>query len=177
MRRIAILCGLLLALPASADNDDGNGRNFRARLIGYEEVPAVNTVAEGSFSAKANRDGTSVDYTLTFSTLQGAVTQSHIHFAQKSVNGSIIVWLCGTAALPGPAGTPTCPAGGGTVTGTFTSASVLAATNPATQQLSAGDLESLLDAMRAGIAYVNVHSSLSPGGEIRGQINDDRGRD
>ena len=175
MRRIAILSGLLLALPALGDNDN-NGRNFRAKLIGYEEVPAVNTVADGSFTAKANRDGTSVDYTLTFSTLQGAVTQSHIHFAQKSVNGSIIVWLCQTAASPGPAGTPTCPAGGGTVTGTFTTANVLAGST-ATQQFAAGDLESLLDAMRAGIAYVNVHSSLSPGGEIRGQINDNRGRD
>ena len=177
MRRIAILAGLLLALPALGDSDNnGRGGPFRAKLIGYEEVPAVNTVAEGTFTARSNRDGTSVDYTLTFSGLQGTVQQSHIHFAQKSVNGSIIVWLCGTAALPGPAGTPTCPAGGGTVTGTFTSANVLAG-SIATQQFAAGDLESLLDAMRAGIAYANVHTTLSPGGEIRGQINDDRGRD
>jgi len=166
MKKIAIAAGLMLAMPAFAQS----GGPFRATLTGYQEVPAVNTAAGGTFEARANQDGTAVDYTLTFSGLQGAVTQSHIHFAQKSVNGSIIVWLCGTATNPGPTGTPVCPATGGTVSGTFTSAEVLASST-ATQQFPAGDLEALIDAMLAGTAYANVHSTLSPGGEIRGQIS------
>ena len=167
MKRIAILAAAALALPAMADNDHG-GAPLRATLIGYEEVPAVDTVAQGTFEARIARDESSVDYTLTYSGLQAPVTMSHIHFAQKSVNGSIIVWLCGTAGSPGPAGTQACPGTGGTVTGTFTSANVLSSSS--TQQFKAGDLASLIDALRSGIAYVNVHSSLSPGGEIRGQV-------
>ena len=68
---------------------------------------------------------------------------------------------------PGPAGTPTCPQSG-TVTGTFTTANVLAA--PSTQQLGAGEIGEMISAMKAGVAYVNVHTAVSPGGEIRGQI-------
>jgi hypothetical protein len=168
MKTIAILAGLALALPAMAD-DSRSGAPLRATLIGYEEVPAVDTVAEGTFEARIARDEKSVDYTLTYSGLQAPVIMSHIHFGQKSVNGSIIVWLCGTTANPGPAGTATCPGTGGTVTGTFTSANV-GSSSITTQQFKAGDLASLIDAIRSGIAYVNVHSNLSPGGEIRGQI-------
>jgi hypothetical protein len=164
MKKTAILASaLLLAFPVLAQD----GGPFRATLSGYEEVPSVSTSASGTFEARVN--GGAVDYTLAYSGMQAPVTMAHIHFAQRSVNGSILVWLCGTAANPGPAGTPTCPETGGTVGGTFTSANVLAA-SIATQQFPAGDLEALIDAMLAGAAYVNVHSGASPGGEIRGQV-------
>jgi hypothetical protein len=167
MKKLAVAAALAAAFPIVTYAQSGP---IRAELIGYEEVPAVATRAGGTFEARVARDNQSVDFTLSYAGLQGTVTQSHIHFAQKSVNGSIIVWLCGTPAPgpTGPAGTPTCPTAG-TVSGTFTSLNVLPSTNPATQQLAAGDLARLIDAMESGIAYVNVHTSLSPGGEIRGQ--------
>jgi CHRD domain-containing protein len=166
MKKLAVAAALAAAFPVLAQAQSGP---LRAELIGYEEVPAVATRASGAFEARVARDNQSVDFTLSFEGLQGNVTQSHIHFAQKSVNGAIIVWLCGTPAPgpTGPAGTPTCPQAG-TVSGTFTSSNVLA--SPTTQQLAAGDLARLIDAMESGIAYVNVHTSISPGGEIRGQV-------
>jgi hypothetical protein len=47
------------------------------------------------------------------------------------------------------------------------------------QQISAGELAEVIAAIRAGAAYANVHTNLSPAGEIRGQIGNDRrgGRD
>jgi hypothetical protein len=136
-------------------------------LTGYEEVPSVASTARGQFDAELAGDYQSINYALTFSGLSAAVAQAHIHFAGPSVNGPIIIWLCGTAALPGPAGTPPCPQSG-TVSGTITAASVLA--SPTTQQLPAGDLQKVIRALRAGAAYANVHTANSPGGEIRGQI-------
>ena len=94
--------------------------------------------------------------------------QAHIHFAQIGVNGAIIVWLCGSSTNPGPAGTPACPQGSGTVSGIFRAADVLA--SPTTQQLSAGQVSQFIEAMRANSAYVNVHTANSSGGEIRGQV-------
>jgi hypothetical protein len=78
---------------------------------------------------------------------------------------------------PHPAGFPVrdaCPPSG-TVEGDFTAADVIGLTS---QQLEANNLPKLLAAIRAGKTYANVHTTTSPTGEIRGQIqDDDRGRD
>ena len=168
MKKLAVAAAFAAAIPAIGQAQSGP---LRAELLGYEEVPAVATRASGSFEARVARDNQSVDFTLQYGNLQGTVTQSHIHFAQKGVNGHIVVWLCGTATNPGPGGTQVCPPGGGTVSGTFTAANVLpSAGASAAQQLAAGDLARFIDAMESGVAYVNVHTDKSSGGEIRGQV-------
>ncbi len=163
MKKLGIMTSLLVVLAAPLV---ARAERIKASLIGYQEVPAVSTVASGAFSATISPDDESIDYELTYSELQGMVTQSHIHVAQLSVNGSIVIWLCGTAMNPGPAGTQTCPPSG-TITGTITAANVVATPS---QQLAAEDLAAVIAAIRAGVAYANVHTDLSPGGEIRGQI-------
>lgn len=167
MKAIAIAAGLALASPAFAHDFPP----LRATLTGYQEVPSVSSTADGVFEARVIGDpfdpAARVDYTLAYAGLQADVVMAHIHFAQRSVNGPIVVWLCGTAAQPGPAGTATCPGRGGVVRGSFTGANILAS---GTQQLATGELTELILAMRAGVAYVNVHSTASPGGEIRGQV-------
>ena len=145
---------------------------IQATLIGYEEVPSVSTVAHGEFRGFISRNNDSIDYELTYDGLQGNVTQAHIHFGQRSVNGGIVLWFCGTMTNPGPAGTPLCTNDSGHFTGTFTSGNVqgIGGGNVG-QQLSAGELAEVIRAIRAGSAYVNVHTTLSAGGEIRGQIS------
>ncbi len=168
MKTHLMVAAAVLGVAASGAMADGSDR-IRARLTGYQEVPVVSTAASGRFVADVAADGSSFDYELTYSGLQGNVLQAHIHFGQKSVNGAIVIWLCGTTANPGPAGTQVCPQSG-TITGHVTSANVLTV---ATQQITAGELAEVLAAMRAGVAYANVHTTISPGGEIRGQL---RGR-
>jgi len=163
----------LAALVIAALPHVVSAEHIQANLTGYQEVPSVSTPASGTFDAKIANDDESFSYELTFSDIVGTVQQSHIHIAQPAVNGSIVVWLCQTATTPAPASvagiTPMCPQSG-TVTGNITAANVIAA-GTTSQQITAGELDEVIAAIRAGVAYVNVHATpLNPGGEIRGQI-------
>jgi hypothetical protein len=151
-----------------------DARSFSARpLNGYEENPDISTVARGSFEATLSADGTTLTYTIRFDGLEGTVTQSHIHFGKPAVNGGVSIFLCGTPGFDGPAGTPVCPQSG-TVSRDVTAADVI---GPVGQGIEPGAFDEIIAAMRAGHAYVNVHSTKWPGGEIRAQINTTRSSD
>ena len=167
MKKLAIITAVLAAFPAlSASADD----KIRAKLMGFQEVPVVSTEASGTFEAVISPNGDAIDYDITYTGIQGTVTQSHMHVGQRSVNGGIVLWVCGTTGTPGPGGTPPCPSPNGHFAGTWMAGNVQTV---AAQQLG-GDIGEVITAIRAGNAYMNVHSNLSPGGEIRGQIRADR---
>jgi hypothetical protein len=169
--------GVVVITAAAVAGDRGK---IRTSLSGYEEVPAISTTGNGAFKASLSRSGTELRYALRYADLEGGnPTQAHLHFAQKSVNGGIVVWLCGTTTNPGPAGTQTCPASpSGTITGTISAANVVAPAPapPANQGIEAGKFDELVAGLRAGTVYANVHTASFPGGEIRGQLDEDDDR-
>jgi CHRD domain len=142
----------------------------REALTGYEEVPALSTPGVGEFKASVSRSSDEIRYRLTFSDLESAATQAHIHFENETINGPIVVFLCSNLGN-GPAGTQACPAAGGTIRGTITPADIGA--GAAGQGLAAGEFDEFVRAVRAGATYVNVHSVNRPGGEIRAQLDND----
>jgi hypothetical protein len=180
MKKIAVLVLVVGSITGVALGFHDGFKNIREFLIGYEEVPAVSTGANGEFRARINREGTEVSYTLKYSDLEGAVQQSHIHIGNKGVNGGITVFLC-TNLGNGPAGTQPCPAPPATISGTITAADISpnipATAGARTQGLDTGEFDEFLAALRAGALYVNVHSTRWPGGEIRSQIEHDHGND
>jgi CHRD domain len=106
--------------------------------------------------------GGNITFSISFSDLSSTLAVAHIHFAPSLVAGGVMIFLCGGG------GQPDCPATtAGTITGTITAANV---TGPATQGINPGDLDSALEAVRAGLGYVNMHTANFGGGEIRGQI-------
>ena len=139
MRKVVILAFIAIGVlgvgaAATAQDDDGSSQNG-ARLNGYQEVTSISTTGFGSFHIKFNKDDTA-DYVLSYRGIETPVTQAHIHFAQRSQNGPIQVWLCDgdpaaapvpPARPPGSPPFPTCPAfgpDGGTVSGTASGNSV-----------------------------------------------------
>ena len=135
---------------------------FRAELVGFEEVPPILTNGAGHFQARLIDDGTALEYQLSYGDLSSPVTAAHIHFGQEGVNGEILVFLCGGDD------TPACPIGGGTVSGVITSRDVLGIPE---QGVEAGDFSGLVRILQNGMAYVNVHTTNFPAGEIRGQVH------
>ena|SRR5688572_27031906 len=148
----------LAAMSAYAGGRSDN--SFKAGLSGNQEVPAISSTGAGEFRASLRND--SLDYSLSYDALEGTTTvQAHIHIGQKSVNGGVAAFLCGGG------GKPPCPATSGTVEGTITAADVI---GPTGQGVAPGEFAEMIEMMRSGDAYANVHTNKHPGGEIRGQI-------
>ena len=167
MKRIAVALCLLASAAVSAVAAQQGFKSIKEFLTGYEEVPAVSTSANAQFDARISKDGSEIVWELSYSALEGSITQSHIHVGNAGTNGGVSAFLC-TNLGNGPAGTQLCPTGPATISGTITAVDVI---GPAGQGVAAGELDELIAAMRVGATYVNIHSTTWPGGEVRSQID------
>lgn len=154
MIRKSVLLGALALMACEGSGDDEE--RFRAALSGAFEVPAVTTNATGT--ARFTVDGSELDYTLDVQNINGAIA-AHIHRGAVGTNGPPIVFLFQQAA-PGV----------NVSAGSLAAGSVDAADMIATAGVS---YDSMLTLIRTGNAYVNVHTTARPAGEIRGQIVED----
>ena len=153
-----VVLTVFLALAARADE----GTRLRAHLVGTEETPAIFTAGSGVFTARVLDNETRIEFTLTYENLTAPPLAAHVHFGQRNVAGGVSFFFCGGG------GKSPCPAStSGTVTGTVVAANVV---GPAGQGINPGDLAAILEMIRAGFGYANMHTPLHPGGEIRGQI-------
>lgn len=143
--------------------EDGHSRRarFRARLSGFNEVPARSSGGTGRFIATIDDVAQTITYELSYATLDGVVAAAHVHVGQVGVNGGVSFFLCGGGTAP------VCPPAPATVTGTVMATDIL---GPTTQGIAAGEFDKVVAAIRAGVSYANVHTSVAPGGEIRGQL-------
>jgi len=174
-RLLAVAIGLSAAVAVSAagsaamagDEGASSGRSVRVQLSGFNEDPlTISTNGNAVFRATLNKAGDTITYSLSYADTSSAVTQAHIHFGGKAQSGGVIAFLCSNLGNA-PMGTPMCPAAPATVTGTITAASVV---GPANQGIAAGEFAELIAAARAGKVYANIHTTMFPGGEIRGQV-------
>jgi hypothetical protein len=163
MRRRSVLAvaTLVAALGlAAAGGAVGTPAAHVAPLSGAEEVPLNDSKARGIGVVKLSSDGKSLSYKLNVANIQN-VTQAHIHMAPVGVNGPIVAWLYPAAPpamlIPGRSD-------GKLASGTITAANLVG-------PLAGQPLQALVDAIRSGNAYVNVHTSQFPPGEIRGQLS------
>ena len=134
-------------------------QNFVAHLSGDQEVPARATLATGEAIFQLSKDGTELSYKLIVANLEN-VQASHIHLAPVGVNGGVVVWLYPSAPpsllIPGTTN-------GILAQGVITDANLVGS-------LAGKTVADLVNELNAGNAYVNAHTPLYPGGEIRGQI-------
>jgi hypothetical protein len=169
MRRIALflVAGAALLLPAQAA--DATPITFTANLIGANEVPPSGSPGSGHATVVLDPVANTLHVDVTFSGLEAGTTMSHIHccLASPGATGINVGVATTTPTFPGfPLGVTA-----GTYTHDF---SLLdpGTYNPAFVTLEGGTILSARNALVAGIeageTYLNIHTSLFPGGEIRG---------
>ncbi len=146
---------------AACGGSSGPATKFNATLNSANETPASpnpNPAATGSATYTVLDGGTAVSYTVTFSGMPSKPSMGHIHVGTSTESGGVVV----------PFTIPTNATTSGTITGTFTATDVRAGSTQS-QTITAGDMNSMLAAMRARATYTNLHTSSNPAGEIRGQ--------
>jgi hypothetical protein len=157
-------------------SDNANGGNFGTPISPDEEVmPAgvVNTSnAVGNAVLHLSADGNSLSYKLIVANIEN-VFQAHIHTNVAGANGQIGVWLYpSTATVAGPLG-------GGRIQGVIAEGTITSANF--INQLAGKSMADFVALIKAGGAYVNVHTNDGvtptntgpgdyPGGELRGQL-------
>jgi CHRD domain len=148
-RKKIYLLLLLVTLFSFGCGDDEN-TEFGADLNGASEVPPVNTSATGTARFNLDEESNTLQFTLNVSNISNVVA-AHIHTGAVGVNGGIVVFLFG--------GPQTGTVNGQLSAGTIRSTDVLGIT-----------FDQLITNMRTGQAYVNVHTTQNPAGEMRGQV-------
>ncbi len=128
---------------------------FATNLTGSEEVPPVVTSASGNATFNLSNDGTTLQFRVTVANITNA-TASHIHLAPVGVSGPIVVDLF------------TGPTKNGSFDGVLAEGNITQAN--LTGPLAGQPFSALIDNMTNGSAYINVHTTQNPDGEIRGQI-------
>jgi hypothetical protein len=170
MRTAQIAAIVLVSVAAFLGpvSPSAEAENRTIRLNGFDEVPVVVTDATGELRVRIDEGNQTIHYTLIYERIEGGpVLQAHIHLGQVHTTGAIVLYLCtnvgGAPVSPPAPATPACPAGpSGTVTGVLTPASVV----PRPAQ-GVNNLLDVIAAIRKGVAYANVHTTVSPMGEIR----------
>jgi len=169
MRRIALflVAGAALLLPAQAA--DATPITFTANLIGANEVPPSGSPGSGHATVVLDPVANTLHVDVTFSGLEAGTTMSHIHccLASPGATGINVGVATTTPTFPGfPLGVTA-----GTYTHDF---SLLdpGTYNPAFVTLEGGTILSARNALVAGIGagetYLNIHTTMFMGGEIRG---------
>jgi hypothetical protein len=157
--RYIVIAAAVLAL-AIVGTASAKGLLFATTLSSAEEVPANDSAAFGIAQLALSADGKALHYKISVGNIQN-VTQAHIHIGPPGINGPVVLFLYPSAPpavlIPG--------AFDGVLNqGTATAADLRG-------PLAGQPLSALIEALESGNAYVNVHTSQFPGGEIRGQVD------
>jgi hypothetical protein len=142
------------------------GQVFRAHATGAEEVPPRPGTGTADLDMMVIRNGTAIQLSLSVEGLSNVVA-AHLHLGIPGVSGPVVVSLF--SAAPGGG-----PASGVIAQGEITAASLQG-------PLAGMSLASLINQMKLGRIYVNVHTDDGiappdtgpgdfPGGEVRGQV-------
>ena len=156
MRRLLSLAVAGVFILGAAAQAQAQSMTFTTTLSGGNENPGVVTGSVGTATVTWNPATGAGTYRVEVYNMPVGTTASHIHVGAAGTNGPVVINF-------------TVPAGGISndyaLTGTFGCSDV---TVRAAQGINS--CEDFSQSLVLGNMYVNVHSTVNPGGEIRGQL-------
>jgi hypothetical protein len=156
MRRVlSIAIAGVFALLFSAQVE-AQTLTYTATLSGSNEAPPVAATGAGGFATiTLNLTAQTLSWVVDVYNLPSGVTAGHIHAGGVGVAGPVVVNFV----------VPTNASNDFRISGSAGPSDVVAR-----QPQGVNTWEDLVQALATGHAYVNVHSQVNPGGEIRGQL-------
>lgn len=153
------LAATAVLVGVSATSAAAQSFTLTANLSGAGEATqtanGVNTGAFGDATIIVNMTARTVNYTVRVFNLPSGIAASHIHVGPAQTAGPVVVNFT----------VPSTASNDFSYTGTVADTAFIL--RPDQGIRSADDM---FQAILGGNAYVNVHSAVNPGGEIRGQL-------
>jgi len=155
MVKVKLLLFVVLAAIFAASTGFAAGKSFEAKLTPKGEVESPKSKATGKAEFKLSEDGKTLSYKLYVKNIIDA-TAAHIHIGTKGVEGPPVVIISFNGEKKGKFS-------GLLSEGKITGMDLLG-------KLQDKPLEDLVNLIKSGNVYVNIHTYANPAGEIRGQI-------
>ncbi len=155
MKRVKLLLFVILSTILTVSVGFAADKSFHAKLSGNDQVPSVKTKAKGEVKFKLSSDGKELSYKLKVKNIENTIA-AHIHHGMMGKNGTPLANLF------------TGPKKEGKFSGTLSEGSITA--KDLSGDLMGKSIDDLVQLIKAGDTYVNVHTDANPDGEIRGQI-------
>ncbi len=156
MRRVLSLAGATaLALLVGSASAEAQTMRFTALLSGANEVPGIASGSGGTATVTLNTATRAVTYKIDVFNMPSGTTQAHFHVGGPGVAGPVVVNFVVQPNISNDF----------SISGTATSADLVPR-----QAQGIGSWDDFIQALVLGQVYANVHSTVNPGGEVRGQV-------
>lgn len=152
LKFVAVTAAAVLLTAASAS---AQVVKMAAVLSPGEETPALLSGAVGTAEVGVDTTNRELSVTLRVFNLPTASSAGHIHVGPRGVAGPVVLDF------------PNIPGRTGDFTLSFRLSQAALRPNPG---LGINTMDDVIQAITGGNAYVNIHSTTFPGGEIRGQL-------
>ena len=157
-RLLSVIAGVAAGLLISSMPASAQVVTLSANLNGGEETPAPGLLTGAVGTALVSVDATNEELAVTLAlfNIPTGTAAGHIHIAPKGIAGPVVI------GFPIPAGRT------GDLSLTFRVGSAAFTARP---EIGINTISDAIQAIVGGNAYVNIHTSQYPGGEIRGQLS------
>lgn len=155
MRRVVVMLAGVLLVAVTATSAQAQTIRFTATLSGANEVPGIITGAFGNATVTLDTATQTLTWNVDVYNLPSGINNAHFHVAGPGVAGPTVVNIPFTANQSNDFN----------LSGSATASNLLVRGDQGIRSW-----EDFMQALQGGQTYINIHTAVNGGGEIRGQV-------